>query len=208
MSVTPILKIACDLCGEFHHKSAVSGAPPPLPDNWLETKNRGIRGPDYCLDSVEIICETCHEKLAKLKDELRDRAESADASAADDTDGKHTAMARVDGREIYFLAGRWVFEDSDEVVYVGGRYQSREGRVIPNPTLSVSVDGCDIYFEDGYWWYGGLEERVDSTTVANMAYLDRLADSWVVTASTKGKADDADADDDTAVEKSTKGQPE
>ncbi len=71
MSIEPVLKVACDLCGEFRHKTAIDGAPAPLPDGWHHTANRGYRGPAYCLDGVEIICDSCHDKISNTVQQIK-----------------------------------------------------------------------------------------------------------------------------------------
>ena len=133
MTIEPVLKIACDLCGDFRHKTAVSASrtsktwtltTPPMPDGWRHTTNRGVRGPAYCLDGVEIICDTCHKKLADLKEQIR--AESADDKAEAPTfvkfspcspdPEKHTVTANLDGQPIYFDGQKWRYEDTGEPV--------------------------------------------------------------------------------------------
>ena len=84
--ITPVLKITCDLCGEFVHKAGINGKPATLPSNWHETKNQAVRGPknqgrsgpDYCLDGVEILCETCHERIDNTVQQIRTEAAEMD----------------------------------------------------------------------------------------------------------------------------------
>ncbi len=116
--IEPVLKIACDLCGEFRHKDAISNAPPLMPQDWRQTTNRGIQGPPYCLDGVEIICDSCHEKLtvlvAEIKKAARDRFRVGEQDQPPPE--KHTVTAKLDGQAIYFDGQKWRYEDTGEPV--------------------------------------------------------------------------------------------
>lgn len=135
--ITPVLKIACDLCGEFRHKIAVSGAPAPIPDRWLEAKNRGLRGPAYCLDGVEIICDTCHKKLAKLKEQIKAEVPKFVKFAE-----KPTITSNLGGRELYYDGTVWRYSDSGWNVTAKDQLAAREAadRAVREAENQLAID--------------------------------------------------------------------
>ena len=156
--ITPVLKIACDLCGEFRHKTAVSGAAPPMPSAWHQTTNRGVQGPDYCLDGVEIICDSCHEKLTVLVAEIRKAARDRYLVGEQDQPPpeKHTVTAKLDGQPIYFDGQKWRHEDTGEPVNPPPAEELPPD--LPGDLLSLALACRKIYIEQ----ISGVNQRNSS----------------------------------------------